>query len=287
MEATYSQYEKSALEDVLAWKTPYRTPLSTLVHLGKSIEARPPSAGGAETAVLVRGVIRSVVALLNAGAQKSIGAGATLAAFRKGGHFAMQSTKEIAKLDLWEVDEIAEGLRSKYVVAAGGLGLATGGFGLGGLIANAAVTIAIGLRAVNDYAEHYGFDTSDPVEQKFVAGVLLSALSPRSQPDMMEESLGEVTDSIAKVSGFAGIVKTIGALAGNLARSRGARVLPVVGAVASSAFSAWFVVGVSRAAELAYRERFVARKYRQHVVARPVDLTIDPTTCGVTPLGPG
>ena len=273
MGVTYSHYEKSALEDVLAWKTPYRTPLSTLVHLGNSIEARPPSTGGAETSALLRGVIRSLVAVLNVGAQKSIGADATLAAFRNGGHFTMRSTDEIAKLDLWEVDEIAEGLRSKYVAAAGGLGLATGGFGLGGLIANAAITIAIGLRAVNDYAEHYGFDTSDPTEQKFAVGVLLSALSPGNDPHMAEESLGELTDSIAKVSGFAGLVKTMGAMGGKLARSRGARALPIVGAVASAAFSAWFVVGVARAAELAYRGRFVARKYREHE-PRPLDAMI-------------
>ena len=99
---------------------------------------------------------------------------------------------------------------------------------------------------------------------------------------MVEESLGEVTDSIAKVSGAAGIVKTIGALGGKLARSRGARVLPVIGAVASAAFSAWFVSGVARAAELAYRERFVARKYSPSDV-RPLDIALD----GVTPLVPG
>ncbi len=278
---TYSHYENSALQDVLAWKTPYRTPLSTLVHFGNSIEPRPSTGG--ETTVLLRGVIRSVVALLNAGAQKSIGTDATLNDFRKSGHFAMRSTKEIAKLDLWEVDEVAEGLRSKYVAAAGGLGLVAGTFGIGGLIANAAITITIGLRAVNDYAEHYGFDTSDPAEQRFAAGVLLSALTPRSHPHMGEESLGEVTDSIAKVSGFAGILKTVGALGGKFARTRGTRVLPVIGAFASAAFSAWFLVGVARNAELAYRERFVARKHKD---PRPA---VDPTSTifdRVTPLVP-
>ena len=261
---TYSHYETSILGEARALKTPYRTPLSLLLHIGTSLKSHDGEIS--RDHALNGRVLAAGLGALNRVVRRSLSSTATLAAFRKEGHFPMRTSQEIAQLDLWEVDEVASPLVAKYALLGGTLGLVTGVFGMHGALADVPMAMALGLRAVNDCAAHYGFDTSDPEDQRFATRILVSALSPKADPKDGDHAMSDAAEAVASFSGIVGVlgkVRRLGrrVLARRAVTARAARVLPLLGAVLAAGLNAWLLRGVAQTAEIAYRERFVARKH--------------------------
>jgi EcsC protein family len=287
----YSHYERSALGDVIAWQTPYRTPFSSAVHAFKSTRMgaggdganeRPPRE---EHALVGRGLGHAVHLLGRAAAYTMTKS--PVAAFKRAGHLRMRGRTDIAKLDLWEVDEVAAGLQVKYVVAGALAGLVAASRGTQVWLATSPLLGFLALRVVHEYAARYGFDVTAPEEQAFAERVFVSALSPkpgaaiaemdrqtadrqtadrqtadRQTAAATESTLHDVAEAVlGGLSVLGGALKLVRKLGRRFLASKVARAVPVVRVVAAAGINAWFLHGVAHTAELAYRERFVARRH--------------------------
>jgi hypothetical protein len=277
---SFSPYERSALGDVLAWQTPYRTPLSSIVHAFKSThpvtesDERPPRE---EHALLGRALGQAVHLLGRAAAytiEKS-----PLASFRGAGHRRIHGRTDIAKLDLWEVDEVAAGLHVKYVVAGAVVGIVAGPLGARGWLATTPLIGFLALRVVHEYAARYGFDPSAPDEQKFAEAVFISSLSPKPALPPRDQANGESTlhdvaeAALGGLGALGGALRLVRKLGRRLLGSTVARALPIVQVVAAAGVNAWLLQGVAHTAHLAYRERFVARRH----AGTPLPLLAEPS----------
>jgi hypothetical protein len=266
---TYSHYERSALGDTLAWQTPHRTPLSSAVHAFKSTrmigDGEAPQPPREEHALVGRALGQAVHYLGRAAAYTM--AKSPIAAFKRAGHLRMRGRTDIEKLDLWEVDEVAAGLQVKYVVAGALAGLVAAPLGARGWLATTPVVGFLALRVVHEYAARYGFDVTAPEEQAFAERVFVSALSPKptlalAEPEAADSTLHDVAEAaLGGLSALGGAFKLLKKLGRRFLGTSVARAVPVVRVVAAASVNAWLLHGVAHTAELAYRERFVARRH--------------------------
>jgi hypothetical protein len=283
---TYSHYERSALGDTLEWQTPHRTPLSSAVHAFKSTRMttdeapQPPR----EEHALAGRALGQAVHYLGRAAAYTI-AKSPIAAFKRAGHLRMRGRADIEKLDLWEVDEVAAGLQVKYVVAGALVGLVAAPLGARGFLATTPLVGFLALRVVHEYAARYGFDVTTPEEQAFAERVFVSALSPKptlalAEAEVAESTLHDVAEAaLGGLSALGGAFKLLKKLGRRFLGTSVARAVPVVRVVAAASINAWLLHGVAHTAELAYRERFVARRHVGEAVpllAEPSEPT-DPT----------
>lgn len=278
-----SPYERSAIEEMtVTAHDPYRTPFSVLVHASRSAPRRgvepsrplrglsassssaPPSAHAAVGALVAQALER-VGRLVT----RTVPASRGVERVRGIGAWRVRQPEEIAKLDLWEVDEGAAGVKPKYVALGALLGVIAGAFGTRGLAADAPLVAALGMRAVSEYAICYGFDPRSPDEQAYATRVFAAALAPeaRALRDPQSASidtgatLGAVAEAIGGLSGALGVARALARFGRKVLATRAARVAPVLGALAGAALNAWTLLGVARTAELAYQQRFLARKH--------------------------
>ncbi len=290
---TYSHYERSALGDTLAWQTPHRTPLSSAVHAFHStrMTADDTPAPPREEHAMAGRVLGQAVHFLGLAAAYTMGK-SPIAAFKRAGHLRMRGRADIEKLDLWEVDEVAAGLQVKYVVAGALAGLVAAPLGARGYLATTPVVGFLALRVVHEYAARYGFDVTTPEEQAFAERVFVAALSPKpvltlAEPADAEEHVDSTLRDVAEatlggLSALGGAFKLLKKLGRRFLGTKVARAVPVVRAVAAAGINAWLLHGVAHTAELAYRERFVARRHVGEVTPPLLGVASDSTASTTT-----
>jgi hypothetical protein len=264
-----SFYEQTTLKEARdAFKNPLLTPLSALAHIiGDARRAGRQDALRLPTRRLSRS-LSTALAFLNDLALRTLRPAAVVDAFRKAGHRRVRQVADVQKLDLWEIDELADGVKSKYLLASAALGLVSGSFGLAGAAADVPLVSTMALRCIDECALFYGFDPNTPDERAFTVKVLAAALGPaRSAKTASVEELAQLAMLVkdrweAQAMGGVSLPmaaqllrKTAGLLAG---RGR-SRALGSIGAALTGGVNAWLMVGVVQAGLSAYRERFLAR----------------------------
>jgi hypothetical protein len=257
-----SPYERRSLEEARAtFADPYRTPVSALVHAARG-RAHHRRAGPRLTRALVRAMDLGFDLVFRALAPETV-----WRSFARHGVRARDPV-DVAHLELWEVDEVADRLPSHYIAAGAALGIVVGATGRFGAILDAPLVAAVAAHAIGHYALHYGFDVRDVEERRFARDVLVAALTPVES--VRAASADElVIAAIAVLRAWRGRDVGLGAwmfvrlahrvLTKGLSRDQRASLARVCG-VATAVVNAWLLFGVMRAARSAYRQRFVARR---------------------------
>lgn len=262
----YTPYEKSSLSELEdAFASPFRTPISALVHVMSTERGTPAVRRRARS---LAAAVEHALLYASQISARTVTAGAVCEAFRREGYRKVYALGDVQGLELWEADEVTAKLRPKYLIAGALLGLLTGGMGAKGAILDLPVVTVLALRAINEYALYYGFDPKTSRERAFAVSILTAALSPSS--NMRTASLHELVERFAVLArawdknrplrlavpiAFTLVRRLVrGTLTRRNQRSLskiGLRLTRLVGA----ATNVWLLLGVTRAAQSAYRER--------------------------------
>jgi len=262
---TLSPYEQTALGDASAAISPYRTPISALVQLTDPNASLSPAPSGGADPILQ--VLWRTLAVMGHVAAKTV-RGERLRGPRRLAMRPMRSVADVARLDLWEVDDTVRWVEPKYALSGTLLGLATGALGLRGLVIGKPLVSWLAMRQISEYGMRYGFDIHDPEERVFATQIFVAALLPHRPPHEADVSdLAPIAQLATRVSRVVGVVDAAFGFLRRVLRSRRARATPVVAAVGIAVYNVWLLRGVARTAALAYRERFVARKHHMTVAA--------------------
>lgn len=125
----------------------------------------------------------------------------------------------------------------------------------------------LSMRAVQSRALVYGFDPSDDDELAFVLQVLDAA--SRLGPDSKAAARTGVSLVGKQMANRAVVKRTIEQVLQRLPKQLTARfaamksesVVLLLGSVTSAGFNGWYLQAVTHAARMAYRERFLRRRY--------------------------
>jgi len=275
-----SPYEKEALRQVERWKHADLNWLQRRMRVvGKAVDAagtvvmKTPGVGP----VLEKSV-DGAISVANDLANRTVRTKAILKKYRKSGH-DVETLSDITMLDLESVEKVSGWLDAKYKSVAAGEGGATGFAGLPGIPMDILAILTLSLRAVGEYATHYGFDINTQDERLFAMNVLgLSASTTDATKGAFMAQLVRIANKVAKrktweelekhvfVRMLQEIAKAIGI---RLTKAKLAQVIPVVGAGVGAGFNAHFIGKICTASLYLYRERFLARKYGPELITAP------------------
>lgn len=165
------------------------------------------------------------------------------------------------------LDYVAGSKRAHEGVVAGVEGAAAGFFGGWTLAADVAGVMLLAMRAVQSRALVYGFEPSRDDELAFVLQVVDAAsrigpdskLTARNGVSLVGKQLAN--RAVAKRTIEQVLQRLPKQLAARFAAMKAESVVPLVGSVTSASFNAWYLQSVSHTAQMAYRERFLRRKY--------------------------
>ena len=278
----FSDYEKLAIDQIHAWKTPELTWFGQAMQvvnwpLNKAGDAVLNTPGIGET---IRKSISGIVRVSNDIALWTVRPEAIYKEFRASG-YDVDNAKCIFNLDLEEIDKTVGFLDAKYKGVASLEGAATGATGIIGLVADIPLLVSLNLRAIGEYATYYGFDISLQSERLFAMNVLGLASSPKdaSKQVAMSELVRIAKEVAAKKTwksleehAFVRIIQHIArALGIRLTKAKLAQFVPAVGAVVGMGFNAYFTSRVCEASYNLYRERFLAAKYGPDIIEATVE----------------
>ena len=279
----FSDYEKLAIDQIHAWKTPELTWFGQAMQvvnwpLNKAGDAVLNTPGIGEA---IRKSISGIVRVSNDFAQWTVRPESIYKEFRASG-YDVDNAKCILNLDLEEIDKTVGFLDAKYKGVACLEGAATGATGIIGLVADIPLLVSLNLRAIGEYATYYGFDISLQSERLFAMNVLGLASSPKdaSKQVALSELVRIAGDVAAKKTwksleerAFVRIIQHIArALGIRLTKAKLAQFVPAVGAVVGMGFNAYFTARVCEASYNLYRERFLAAKYGPD----NIEITVEP-----------
>lgn len=270
-------YERRALQEIKAFKNPQESAFGRVwgqitAPVGKFANYVFDTPVGKAVTKAVQGI----VSMLNDGASWSVRTESIYAEFRSDGCTSVRGPTDIHRLSLEQVDKTVGHLAAKYKAFAAAEGAAAGTLGAPAIIADVPVLAGIALRAVNEFAAYYGFETSTQSERMFAMAVLSAASSPTVATKQV--ALAELTrasvmigqrktwEELQKVLSVNAIKKVAEALGVRLTKAKLAQVVPVTGAVVGAGFNAWYLGAVSETAYMLYRERFLIEKYGSDVV---------------------
>ncbi len=258
----YTPYEQISLREARAtFADPFRTPVSALVHV---VDRDVSSARGSSP--VARMVARCLDALFEL-TFRTIGTHMVFEDFRHEGLRRIRTVTDVRKLELWEVDEVADPLVRRYLTATVALVVFAGG----GLAAP--LSFGLAARAIGDVAFRYGFDPRAPGERRFARDVLVASLTPASsvRSASLDQLLAAALTWSRRRDSVLGVLTLIrlvrGLLRAGLSQPQ-RESLARVGTAVAAAANVWLLVGVIRAARSAYRERFIARHRAAHHRAR-------------------
>jgi hypothetical protein len=272
-------YEKKARSQIDAFKNPEQSllgnvrdavnkPLSAVGEL-----ATRNKAGEAASRALV-----GVVEKFNDASSFSVRREAIFEDFRDDGHAEVEGIGDIRTLELEDVENTVGYLAAKYKGLATGEGFAAGLSGIAGLAADIPAFLGLALRAVNEFATYYGFDTQHEGERVFAMKLLTLASSPTSEAK--RASLRELTSVIEAVAesqgwdrlaGFApsnAVHKIAEKLSLRLAKAKLAQVMPVIGAGVGGGYNALYMAAITKSARMMYRERFLVSRHGPDAIVR-------------------
>jgi len=267
-----SPYDRKALAEIEAFRKPMQSRAGRALSFitapaGKAVDL----VAGSMVGEAVTRAIQGILSLLNDGASWSVRTEAILAEFRAKGHPRVHSPGDIHSLELEQVDRTVGYLSAKYKALAAAEGAGVGALGGVAILADIPLLAGMALRAVNEFAAYYGFDTSLQSERMFALSVLTLASSPTVAAKQV--TLAELSYASAMLSRGAAwaelqrgasinAVKTSAeALGMRLTKSKLAQLVPVAGAVVGAGFNAWYLNEVTNAAYMLYRERFLKERY--------------------------
>ena len=279
----FSDYEKLAVEQIHAWKTPELTWFGQAMRvvnwpLSKAgdVVLNTPGIGEA-----INKSVGGIVRVTNDIAQWTVRPEAIFKEYRKSG-YEVYDAKSLLMLDLEDIDRTVGYLDAKYKGIACVEGAATGATGIIGLVADIPLLVSWNLRAIGEYATYYGFDISLQSERLFAMNVLGLASSPKDAAKQVAMSeLVRIAKEVAakrtwkslEEHTFVRIIQHISrALGIRLTKAKLAQFVPAVGAVVGLGFNAYFTARVCEASYNLYRERFLAAKYGVDVI----EVTVDP-----------
>jgi hypothetical protein len=256
-------YDEKTLQELAAWKDPKGTMGG---RLGDRIEGIITSLTGHVPLGLVEKVLGWVLPRARDMTWRATSRPLVLRAYRKAGT-PVASIEDIARLDLQTVDAVAGHKRIHEGAVAGMEGAAAGFFGGWALAADIASVMLLSMRAVQSRALVYGFDPSQEEELAYVLQVLDAA--SRLGPDSKAAARTGVSLAGKQLADAILVQKALDQamqrlpkqLTVRLAAMKAESIAPVLGAVTSASFNAWYLQAVSHAARMAYRERFLRRKY--------------------------
>ena len=278
-----SAYERSALEQIHAWKTQKTS------WFGRAMQIinRPLDKAGdfimgtPLLGTVIKKAIGGIFNVLNDFAQWSVRPEAIYKEFRTAGH-DIHERPDIFSLHLEDVDKVVGWLAAKYKGLALGEGAATGVAGALGIAVDIPALVTLNLRAIGEYATYYGFDVSLQQERLFAMNILGLASSPNdaAKAIAMAQLVRIAQDAAKKKTwktleghAFVKIIQQISkALGIRLTKAKLAQFVPVVGAVVGGGYNAHYTTKVCDAAYSLYRERFLAEKYG----ADTIEVTVEP-----------
>lgn len=185
----------------------------------------------------------------------------------------VSSFDDIKDLPIAVVDEQVKLLKSKYVALTSAQGVATGMVGWAGIPADIVGLISANLRAINEYALYYSFDTSQKSEQVFAMSLL--GLATSHSADERKEGLDDTFklvdydskdpetlafNQISEEVMSRVLRQTATKVATNLVKTKAAQVIPALGAVVAGGVNASYTSSVCEAAYQCYRQRFLDRQ---------------------------
>jgi hypothetical protein len=267
-----SPYDRRALAEIDAFRKP------TQSRAGRALSRITAPAGKAADLVsgsfvgeAVTRAVEGILSLLNDGASWSVRTEAIHSEFRARGHRQVHSSGDIHSLELEQVDRTVGYLAAKYKALAAAEGAGVGALGGVAILGDIPLLATLALRAVNEFAAYYGFDTSLPSERMFALSVLTLASSPTVAAKQL--TLVELSHASAMLSRGAalgelqrgasiGAFKTSAeALGVRLTKGKLAQLIPIAGAVVGAGFNAWYLNEVTHTAYMLYRERFLKERY--------------------------
>lgn len=281
-----SNYEKLAIDQIHAWKTPELTWFGQAMQvvnwpLSKAGDAVLNTPGIGEA---IRKSVSGIVRVSNDFAQWTVRPEAIYKEYKASG-YDVENAKSLLKLDLEDIDKTVGYLDAKYKGVAGLEGAATGVTGIVGLVADIPLLVSMNLRAIGEYATYYGFDNSLQSERLFAMNVLGLASSPKDAAKQIamselvliaKEVAAKKTWNSLEERAFVRILQQISrALGVRLTKAKLAQFVPAVGAVVGFGFNAYFTARVCEAAYNLYRERFLAAKYGPNVIEATVKPAIE------------
>jgi hypothetical protein len=267
-----SPYDRRALAEIEAFRKPAQSRAGRVLGritapAGKAMDLVTGSVVGEAVTRAIQGIL----SLLNDGASWSVRTEAIHSEFRAKGHLGVHSPGDIHSLELEQVDRTVGYLAAKYKALAAAEGAGVGALGGLAILGDIPLLAALALRAVNEFAAYYGFDTSLQSERIFALSVLTLASSPTVAAKQV--TLAELSRASAMLSRHAAwgelqrgasvnAFKTSAeALGVRLTKGKLAQLIPVAGAVVGAGFNAWYLNEVTNTAYMLYRERFLRQRY--------------------------
>ncbi|WP_421250097.1 EcsC family protein [Aeromonas sp. 600584] len=291
-----SDYERSALLQIHAWKNPQPTFFdkalsyvnTPLEFVGKYIPVPFEQTSAAFVDACTKSM-NGIVNLVNDGSQWSVRPNAIFEELSEVSKQKISSIEQIALLDLHLIDKSIGWLDTKYE----GIALVEGAVAGGASVINPLVALAtiptdlvaltaLNLRAIGEYGTYCGFDMTSQEERLFALNVLAlaSSYSDRSKQVALAHLVKIAKDVAMKKTWeqlnehlFVRAVQSIAeSLSINLTKAKLANFIPAAGAVMSGGFNAYYTDKVCKSAFYLYRERFLALKYGPDII----EVTVQP-----------
>jgi hypothetical protein len=264
-----SDYDEAVLRELHAWKHPR---LTVRGRWGNRVERVIEHLMNLVPTRLVEHALRWILPRMRHATWRATSEPMVLRAYRRAGA-TLEGIDEIAHLDLRLVDEVAGNKRLHEGALGGVEGASAGFFGGWALAADIAAVTLLSMRAVQSRGLVYGFDPSDEAELDFVLHVLdaASRLGPtskggaRTSVSLLGSQVGKRT---LTANALERVVRRLpGRLVTRFAAMKSESAVPILGAVTSGGFNSWYLQAVTHTARMAYRERFLRRKYGDGLLA--------------------
>ncbi|WP_020526697.1 EcsC family protein [Flexithrix dorotheae] len=204
-----------------------------------------------------------------------------LSEYTKAGYSQIQSTKDISKLHLEDVEQVIGDLCKKYKTLAGEEEESSTALSLPSMPSDIIALVNLNHKAISEYATYYGFDINKEEEKLFALNILEYASC--SNEGAKQEVMNRLIVKAKKMVGldqnqsldkptFLDMFSTLtSSITIQLLKAKIGDVIPINGAVIGSGFNAYFTSEVCDTAEFIYKQRFLAEKYGPQII----DLTLD------------
>jgi hypothetical protein len=264
-----SEYEIEVIREIIRWKEPRTTLLG---RLGDRAERMIEAVLSYVPLGLVDKIMGFILPRLREVTWRATSEPLVRRAYGRAGS-PIEAVADIQLLDLEVVDAVAGDKRISEGTVAGAEGAVTGFAGGFTIAADIAGVILLSIRAVQSRGLVYGFDPSREEELAFVLSVLNAA--SRLGPESKGSARAGITAFGPRLVSNTAVEKAVQLslerlpekLAIRLAAMKSESLAPIIGAVTSASFNAWYLQAVTQTARQAYRERFLRRKHGDELLA--------------------
>lgn len=275
--AQVNAMETAVLAQIRAFKNPNETWLQNLadfvdypLDVAGDFLFNNPIGDRVEPAVV------RVMSVLNGAAASSVRHQAIFGRFREHG-FSVDAVDDVAGLNIDGINETIGHLAAKYQSLGAMAGASASVLGVAGVTADIPALVTLALRAINEYATYFGFDSKQDDERWYVLMVLAAASSVTDAG--RQRALSEITRIGREMSAMqhadvidkrltGNLVKRVAqALVVRLTKGRIARVVPGLGPVIGGGYNTLFLAEVCKTAYMLYAERWLMRKHGASVAA--------------------